>query len=34
MRVSFDENGTSRVDTLRESDSKMLAVFTRIQPPN
>lgn len=26
MRVSFDESGTSRVDTQRESDSKMLVV--------
>jgi len=26
MRVSIDENGTSRVDTQRGSDSKMLVV--------
>ncbi|MBB4423953.1 hypothetical protein GGD66_002497 [Bradyrhizobium sp. CIR48] len=34
MRVSLDENGTRRVDTQRESDSKVLAVCIGIQPPN
>lgn len=27
MRMSFDENGTSRIDTQRESVSKMLVVY-------